>query len=86
MEKDEQIKKLKSEIDSLQDELSLLRPVKKFLIDSHLQLINDIEIAVNTTIDKYTDKEFDDMPVEDMLTILKSFRKYINEYKRSYKI
>jgi hypothetical protein len=84
----EKIEKLQTELDKVYEELYELKSVKskKYLFDAHHQLINEIETGINTKIEEYKEQEFDMMPVEDFLSTLKLFKRYIQEYKRSYKL
>jgi hypothetical protein len=81
-----ELNKLQKELDKVYDELYQLKSNKTYLMNSHFELINDIESAINESINNYKEKEFDDMPVEEFLTIMKSFKRYINEYKKAYKL
>lgn len=88
MKDNEKIEKLQTELDKVYEELYELKSSKskKYLFDAHHQLINEIEIAINIKIEEYKEQEFDDMPVEDFLSTLHLVKRYIQEYKRSYKI
>ncbi|MCK9416095.1 hypothetical protein M0Q97_05490 [Candidatus Dojkabacteria bacterium] len=82
----DKIKELQNRIDKMYDELFQQNSKKSYLFDAHFELINDIETGVNEKILEYKDKEFDDMPVEDFLSTLQSIKRYITEYKKSYKL
>jgi hypothetical protein len=88
MKDKEKIEKLQTELDKVYEELYELKSSKSkdYLFDAHHELINDIEYGINSKIEEYKEQEFDDMPVEDFLSTLKQFKRYIQEYKKSYKI
>lgn len=82
----DKIKELQNSIDKLYDIIHQQNLKKSYLLDAHFELINDIETGVNEKLLEYKDKEFDDMPVEDFLSTLQSIKRYITEYKKSYKL
>ena len=90
MNKKDKIKQLQDELDLVHEKLYDLKSKndKNYLMDAHFDLIKDIECAINSKLEEYKKIEiFDEQPtIDDFIDVLKKFKKYINEYKKSYNI
>lgn len=83
-----ELERTKDELEKVSDELYDLKSIKTptFLLDSHIELITDIQNGLNQKIEEYKDKEFDDMPVEEFLIFINTIKRYIQEYRKSYNV
>jgi len=87
---EEKIEELQTELDKVYEELYELKSKKQkdYLFDAHFELINDIQDGIIVKIKEYNKIEnVDDEPtLEDFVDVLTNFKRYIQEYKKSYNL